>query len=222
MNRQNWRFALGVGFAACCGLLLAAVPGKFTIVNALTGFQVNGAAGSSGQVLCSDGTYFDTACSAGTGTITGVTASAPLTGGGTSGTVTVGLGTTGTAGTYAYPTSVTTDAWGRISSITAGSNPIGAGLQSGTNGYFRDSPDGTIENFINISGLPNDNTYHDYTLPQANTTLLAGIACSIDRPGGNPAQIGARAGSTLASIQLLSNTGGSGTLINASCTVTGK
>lgn len=52
---------------------------------------------------------------------------------GTAGTITssggsnpvLTLATAGTAGTYAYPTSVTTDAYGRVTSITAGSAPSG-------------------------------------------------------------------------------------------------
>lgn len=52
---------------------------------------------------------------------------------GTAGTITssggsnpvLTLATAGTAGTYGYPTSVTTDAYGRVTSITAGSAPSG-------------------------------------------------------------------------------------------------
>lgn len=70
---------------------IAAVPGIFSSVNSTQGYQVNGAAGSGGQALCSDGTYFNTPCSTGVGTITGVAAASPLVGGGTSGIVSVGL-----------------------------------------------------------------------------------------------------------------------------------
>jgi hypothetical protein len=62
-----------------------------------------------------------------------------LTDGGANGNVTLGLAAAGTAGTYAYPSSVTTDAQGRVTAITAGSTPAlasvtltaGAGLTGG-------------------------------------------------------------------------------------------
>jgi hypothetical protein len=43
-----------------------------------------------------------------------------LTDAGANGNATLALASTGTAGTYAYPTSITTDALGRVTSITAG------------------------------------------------------------------------------------------------------
>src|ERR1700722_10420596 len=58
---------IGLGIVCSCALLLAAVPGFFSTVNATTGYQFNGGAGTSGQALCSDGTYFDTPCTVSVG-----------------------------------------------------------------------------------------------------------------------------------------------------------
>ena len=73
--------------AGCiCMLLLAAgVNGIFNNItasgwiNSVTGFQLNGAAGTTGQTLCSDGTYFDTPCNpGGTGTLVKVNGGSSL------------------------------------------------------------------------------------------------------------------------------------------------
>lgn len=53
--------------AVCIGSALGAgVNGIFTTVNSINGYKLNGSAGTSGQVLCSDGTYFDTPCTVAT------------------------------------------------------------------------------------------------------------------------------------------------------------
>jgi len=46
--------------------------------------------------------------------------------GGAGGAYTLNLALAGTAGTYAYPASLTTDAYGRVTALTAGSAPITA------------------------------------------------------------------------------------------------
>jgi hypothetical protein len=51
--------AIVVGIATT----IAAVPGIFSSVNSTSGYQVNSAAGSAGQALCSDGTFYDLPCS---------------------------------------------------------------------------------------------------------------------------------------------------------------
>jgi hypothetical protein len=59
----------------------------------------------------------------GSAPVSGVTGTAPIvSSGGT--TPAISLAATGTAGTYASPSSVTTDAQGRVSAITAGSAPV--------------------------------------------------------------------------------------------------
>jgi hypothetical protein len=70
---------------------IAAVPGIFSSVDSVSGYTINGSAGSGGQALCSDGAHYNTPCATGTGTITAVTVTAPVTGGGTSGSVNVAL-----------------------------------------------------------------------------------------------------------------------------------
>lgn len=57
------------------------------------------------------------------GDISEVIAGTALNGGGTSGAVTLNHDDYGTAGTYSYPTSVTTNAQGHVTSITAGPAP---------------------------------------------------------------------------------------------------
>lgn len=53
---------LGFALAVLIATAVAAVPGIFSSVNSTNGYKVSGAAGSSGQVLCSNGTYYNTAC----------------------------------------------------------------------------------------------------------------------------------------------------------------
>ena len=57
------------------------------------------------------------------GDISAVIAGTALNGGGTSGSVTLNHNNYGTSGTYAYPTSVTTNAQGHITAISAGVAP---------------------------------------------------------------------------------------------------
>lgn len=52
------------------------------------------------------------------------TARFAVTDGGANGNYTLDLALAGTAGTYAYPSSVTTDAYGRVTAIAAGSAPL--------------------------------------------------------------------------------------------------
>lgn len=68
-----------------------------------------------------------TAASNGTAPVTSVTAAnTSVTIAGTSTAPTVSLGNAGTAGTYAYPASITTDSYGRVTATTAGSTPYAA------------------------------------------------------------------------------------------------
>lgn len=225
----------------CTLVSLAAgrVNGLFNNVDALGGYTLNGTAGTAGYALCtSTGAKFDTACSLTGATvyyqhIISVTTTEPQeaflrfssssdftvtdNSGGTS--TDIALANTGTAGTYAYPSSVTTDAQGRVTSITAGT--AATPLTAGTNGYYEILSNGTIVNHVNISSLPNDNTYDVYTLPHSFASFVASTVCAVDRPGGNPGPVGVRADG-LSNVDILSNTGGSGTLMNVSCIVTGK
>jgi hypothetical protein len=65
MNRKWLSGGMGIAIVAVCALALAAVPGFFSTVNVTTGFTVAGGAGTAGQALCSDGTYYDTPCGGG-------------------------------------------------------------------------------------------------------------------------------------------------------------
>lgn len=57
-----------VGAIALLGACLGAgISGIFTQVNSTNGYQVNGAAGITGQALCSNGTYFATPCTVSVG-----------------------------------------------------------------------------------------------------------------------------------------------------------
>ncbi len=56
-------------FEVVVGTTINATTINATTINATTGYKVNGAAGSSGQALCSDGTNYNTPCSVGPGTL---------------------------------------------------------------------------------------------------------------------------------------------------------
>jgi hypothetical protein len=57
-------------------------------------------------------------------------------------TPTLGLANAGTAGTYAYPSSLTTDAFGRVTAVTAGVAPVASGwTDGGTVVYLTTSTD---------------------------------------------------------------------------------
>jgi hypothetical protein len=208
----------------CCLVSMAAgrVNGLFNNVDAQGGYTLNGTAGTSGYALCtSTGSKFDSACATG-GTISSVSGTSPITVTPTTGAPVVSLNESGVGpAAYACPTTITFDVWGRATAATAGTCLTSTPLTSGTNGYYEILSNGTIINHVNISSLPNDNSYDVYALPYPFTSFVASIACSTYRPGGNPGPVGAEKDG-LSNIQLLSNTGGSGTLMNASCVVTGK
>lgn len=146
----------GLGIFCCAALLLAAIPGFFTTVNAITGYTLNGAAGSTGQALCSDGTYFDTPCN-------------------------VGVAAVGTPGTYAYPSSVTTNSLGQVTAITAS-----AGFTSGnnSNGYWRKAPDGFLVQGLNCVLVSSPTTI---TFPVAFTNTASVVVTMTEcYNSGNP------------------------------------
>lgn len=70
------------------------------------------------------------------------TARFAVTDNGAGNTYVLDLALTGTAGTYAYPSSMTTDAYGRVTAITAGSAPVASGwTDGGTVVYLTTSTD---------------------------------------------------------------------------------
>jgi len=84
-----------------------------------------------------------TAASSGVAPVTSVSVDAgELTNTGTATAPVLGLANAGTAGTYAYPSSLTTDAFGRVTAVTAGSAPVASGwTDSGTVVYLDTTTD---------------------------------------------------------------------------------
>lgn len=78
----------------------------------------------------------------------------------------ISLNTLGSASTYAYPSSITTDAYGRISSITAGSAPV-ASVSAGSNISLTGTSSAPI---INVVSIP---TFESEVLQNNTTTSLA-------------------------------------------------
>lgn len=62
MKRETKLGFAAVAMAAIVATTIAAVPGIFSSVDSVSGYSVNGSAGSSGQALCSDGSHFNTPC----------------------------------------------------------------------------------------------------------------------------------------------------------------
>jgi len=95
-------------------------------------------------------------------------------------TPTLGLANAGTAGTYAYPTSVTTDAFGRVTAVTAGTAPLAPSIvTTAASPYVVGVSTTTV--FANPGGaqtvqLPAANAVgvvpgRDYTVKRVNTSV---------------------------------------------------
>lgn len=91
----------------------------------------------------------------GQGDISEVIAGTALNGGGTSGAVTINHDDYGTAGTYGYPTSVTTNAQGHVTSITAGPAPgtMNSFIVAGDTGTNQTISDGNTLTFVGDVGI---------------------------------------------------------------------
>lgn len=138
MHRKWLSGGMGLGFVVFCALAIAAVPGFFQSVDSTSGYTVAGSGGSSGQVLCSDGTRFNTPCnpsgSAFYQTVTGTAGDTAQRGklgfsanfqindlsGFNETEIDLTASGPGT-GTFACPSSVSFDSFGRMTAITAGS-----------------------------------------------------------------------------------------------------
>jgi len=120
-------------------------------------------------------------CGTGTGTVTNVAvvvaAGSPLTVSGSpvtsSGTFTIGAASSGvTAGTYAYPSSITVDIYGRITAIVAGT---ATSRTCNTNGCYWTDANGLIwEQFY---AAPDIQVTHTYTLPYALPNTIQNVVC---------------------------------------------
>lgn len=183
-NRKWLSGGMGLGLVILCAVSLAAVAGKFSTVNATIGYDVTGVTPTSGYALCGDGTHFDQACAI-PGAVTlfyqtiqeagsGLTQQPILNFDGTvvasngSGKTNVGLPNAGTAGTYAYPTSITFDAQGRETAVTAGSVTP---RTCNSNGCYKIDSDGTIHEWgVSSTFTSSVNGTVSITFPVALTT----------------------------------------------------
>lgn len=166
-------FIILVGFVA---VMAAGVNGIFNnvtasgFINSTSGYKVNSAAGSSGQALCSDGTYFDTPC---TPSGTGISAlTGPVTASGTGSVASTITATGVTAGSYVSP-NVTINAAGQI---TAASSAFTSGNNG--NGYWTEDPSGLIRQWgtIIVVGAGAPGPYSTFSFPKAFATTNYSIS----------------------------------------------
>ncbi len=121
----------------------------------------------SGQVLQWSGASWVPGTVTGTGTVTSIATSAPLTGGTITSSGTIGLSTVGIAGTYGSATTVpviTTDAWGRVTTVTTAAISGGGGgiTSSGTTNY--------VPKFTSSTNIGNSAMYQNGTKVGLGTT----------------------------------------------------
>lgn len=148
---ERSKFGLFAGTIIAAAVLMAAgVNGIFNAVTSTHGYQVAGGAGFSGQAPCSDGTYYDTPC-----------------------TVPV---TVGTPGTYASPSSVTTNTFGQVTAITAGTGFTSNGSScSIATGCWTKDPLGHIHEWGHLAG-ETGGACNTITFPLAFTSSTSYVA----------------------------------------------
>lgn len=158
---------LALGLVILVSTAIAAVPGFFSAVDSTNGYTVAGAAGSSGQALCSDGSHFNTPC---TPSGTGITAlTGPVTASGT-GSVAATITPTGvTAAAYSFGSSFTVNAAGQMTSA--------ANLTfTGASGYQL-LPSGLILEWGSTGSIVND-TATAVTFPLTFPNAVFNVTCS--------------------------------------------
>lgn len=84
--------------------------------------------------------------------VTSIAGTAPITASASTGAVTLSLAGAGTAGTYAFPSSLTTDTFGRVTAVTAGPAPLTGGATSGYMAYYNGANTLTGSSSFQISG----------------------------------------------------------------------
>jgi len=98
-----------------------------------------------------------------------VVGSLAATDGGAGGDYSLDLALAGTAGTYAYPTSLTTDTFGRVTAVTAGSAPVASGWTDGGTVVYLDTT-------TDVVSIGNNTPVANRKLSVINTGANLGIA----------------------------------------------
>ena len=183
-----------------------------------TGYTVTGSAGGGGAPV--NATYLVLSLDA---TLTNERVFAPVVGslaavdGGAGGNYSLDLAPAGTAGTYAYPASLTTDAYGRVTAVTAGTAPF---VPGGTFllAYFGCGYDGNVTIAAGTTTLSREMQYNNLTIAaggilktNGNRIFVLGTltiaATGTINDDGNPGS-GLTAGSTLGAAGYLRSAGG--------------
>jgi hypothetical protein len=206
--KSSKQYFIGALLAFTCVALMAAVNGVFAnltasgtlgvtgsatfsstlsangAINSNTGYQLSSAAATN-HLLVGNGTdYVDVA------TLPAVT-----------------LPTVGTAGTYASPTSVTTDVYGRVTSITAST---AVGRTCGASGCYKIDSDGTITEWGETSSTGGGDVV--LTFPHALTAVVSGqtsLTFGQDNTGGAADRDQCYISATLTTTGTTVSTGGS-------------
>lgn len=164
---------------------------KKTLIGNLPGFyesfSIKGDTGSTEVVL--DGN---------TVTIAGGTALSTV--GSATDTITINHDNIGTAGTYAYPSSITTDAQGHITNITAGTAAFSFDIDGDTGTTYTVPNGGTIE-IAGGTGISTNNTGGVVDVNLDNTGVTAGAYTNADITINAQGQITAAANGQAASVQ---------------------
>jgi hypothetical protein len=225
--------------------MAAGVNGVFNSVNSALGYKVAGGAGTAGYALCSNGSIYNTACPIpGAATLYYQTVDSAgvaqtqrsaldfssrftLTDSASPSKTIADLALTGTAGTYASPSSVTTDAYGRVTAITAGSagTPYSCSGSYPTETCYEIEPSGkiTAEGHITVTFPSGTLATGSIAYPVTFTNIPRLVITANDNADSNNnfnvwANSGSTSGSSV-SVRCAVNIGGSGCSGSLSSTV---